>query len=487
MNFKADWSFLEKVSMGATASKAVINLLNNSGHDVIELERYSTKNKIWATKIKRLRMPDLICLKCGKRIESRAKSKLDVRMSDNENNPERRWDAGLRDEDLIAFIQCQKEDDEWIPANELNLFRTDSLRNTVGQSKLGPAKSAGEGAERDRIWKTTIPKKDGMVIEVVPKSPKTQIRVQYDDGKNYTYSVEYNVYSNPLDRFIAYSTMIAGLPQRKECVSSCSDRQYDFIQDLSSDSDEIRYGGVKALGYLPKNIATIKALYELLTVEADPRIMLEIYSSLIRLGENLWSDFYDYAMSIDDVQYKFEYILILGELNGYAEANDTLCMLAKNTSLDTEMRSAASWGIKIGSQTIPTIIEIAKDGDPKVVSHVIAHAIDVFDDRLLVGYINEITCDENGAVVQKILLESEPTSYENLVKEYVESNSPLQKKWIAMTIGLSGEEKYGAYESQLKGNDPKLYELIITLWNYKKFTVSKDESSEIEFLLKQTM
>lgn len=32
MNFKADWSFLEKVSMGATASKAVINLLNNSGH-----------------------------------------------------------------------------------------------------------------------------------------------------------------------------------------------------------------------------------------------------------------------------------------------------------------------------------------------------------------------------------------------------------------------------------------------------------------------
>ena len=94
MNFKADWSFLEKISMGAVASQEVIRQLNSCGHQIIELERYSTSNKIWSTKIKRLRLPDLICLKCGRRIESRAKSNLDVRMSDNENNPDRRWDAG---------------------------------------------------------------------------------------------------------------------------------------------------------------------------------------------------------------------------------------------------------------------------------------------------------------------------------------------------------------------------------------------------------
>ena len=91
MNFKADWSFLEKISMGAVSSKEVVRQLNSCGHNVIELERYSTSNKIWSTKIKRLRLPDLICLKCGCRIESRAKSKLDVRMSDNENNGMRAW------------------------------------------------------------------------------------------------------------------------------------------------------------------------------------------------------------------------------------------------------------------------------------------------------------------------------------------------------------------------------------------------------------
>ena len=71
-------------------------------------------NKIWATKIKRLRIPDLICLKCGRRIESRAKSKLEIKMSDNEKNPDRRWDAGLRDEDLIAFIKCRAHNGGWI-------------------------------------------------------------------------------------------------------------------------------------------------------------------------------------------------------------------------------------------------------------------------------------------------------------------------------------------------------------------------------------
>lgn len=46
MNFKSDWSFLEKISMGATSSKAVVLTLNASGHRIIELERYSTSNKI---------------------------------------------------------------------------------------------------------------------------------------------------------------------------------------------------------------------------------------------------------------------------------------------------------------------------------------------------------------------------------------------------------------------------------------------------------
>lgn len=59
MAFKEDWSFLDKITMGAVGTESVITQLNAYGHQVIELERYCTSNKIWATKIKRLRIPDL--------------------------------------------------------------------------------------------------------------------------------------------------------------------------------------------------------------------------------------------------------------------------------------------------------------------------------------------------------------------------------------------------------------------------------------------
>ena len=422
MNFKADWSFLDKVSMGAKASKAVIDILNTSGHDVIELERYSTRNKIWATKIKRLRMPDLICLKCGKRIESRAKSKLDVRMSDNENNPNRRWDVGLRDEDLIAFIRCQKIEDEWIPADEINLFETKSLRQTEDKSKLGPPKSAGEGAERDRIWKTTIPKADGVITEIIPGSPKTKIRVEYTDNRRYTYSVEDSngVYCDAMERFKAYSTMIAGIPLKKENVSECSEEQYDFVQDLSSEKVEIRYAGVKALGYLSFESRYVDALENLKNREEDTRIKLEIYSSLIRLGIDKWDEFYEYAMSIEDPQYCFEYVLILGELNSYEKANDTLCMIAKNYSFETEMRAASAWGIKVQKSTLHDLIDIAQIDEPKVCAHAISHIIADYDDDLTDALIqNEIVSDKSGSIVLKILTEAEAVNPKTVVDIYL--------------------------------------------------------------------
>ena len=44
MAFKRDWSFLEKITMGATGTKRVIEVLNNEGYQVSELERYCTSN-----------------------------------------------------------------------------------------------------------------------------------------------------------------------------------------------------------------------------------------------------------------------------------------------------------------------------------------------------------------------------------------------------------------------------------------------------------
>ena len=158
MSFKEDYSFLEKVSLGAVGNRKIMELLNDAGHRIIELERYSTTNKIWSTKIKRLRVPDLLCLTCGRRIESRAKSKLGIIMSDAPDNPERQWDVGLRDEDLVGIIHCHGSlGTEFVCGNQVNLFLIGDLRSKFNYSKLGDRKSASEGSERDRTWPSYVP------------------------------------------------------------------------------------------------------------------------------------------------------------------------------------------------------------------------------------------------------------------------------------------------------------------------------------------
>jgi hypothetical protein len=76
--------------------------MKNSGSFAGKLERYSRSNKIWATKVKRLRLPDLLCVRTGLRVEVRAKSKLAIKMSDAPANPDRRWNTGLAPRDMLG-------------------------------------------------------------------------------------------------------------------------------------------------------------------------------------------------------------------------------------------------------------------------------------------------------------------------------------------------------------------------------------------------
>ena len=131
MGFKSDREFLRNISIGAIGTRQVAAVLTRGGFNIIELERYSGSNKIWATKIKRLRVPDLLCLNSGTRIESRGKSKLVVTMSHAEKNADRAWDKSLRDNDLIAFNCLLPEGDGWKPSDRVALFRVGDLRNAA--------------------------------------------------------------------------------------------------------------------------------------------------------------------------------------------------------------------------------------------------------------------------------------------------------------------------------------------------------------------
>jgi hypothetical protein len=151
MSFKVDSSFLKFVTMGALGARRVSELMTRAGLSPVELERYSRSNKIWSTKVKRLRLPDLLCARTGLRIEVRAKSDLTIKMSDAPTNPERRWNTGLAARDMIAFVLIREAEDGTLQAaDNAELFWVEDLQATEEHSRLGPPKSASEGAERDR-------------------------------------------------------------------------------------------------------------------------------------------------------------------------------------------------------------------------------------------------------------------------------------------------------------------------------------------------
>src|SRR5882762_8199836 len=136
--------------MGALATRRAKDIMEKHGLEPIELERYSCSNKIWGTKVKRLRLPDLISCKLGIRVEVRAKSKLAIKMSDSPDNAARRWNSGLRPEDLIALVHAYQDGGQQAIADSVELFSVSTLQRSERLSNLGTPKSASQGAERDR-------------------------------------------------------------------------------------------------------------------------------------------------------------------------------------------------------------------------------------------------------------------------------------------------------------------------------------------------
>lgn len=134
MGFKEDADFARFVSMGAIGTAAVGRYLRDvHGHRPIELERYAMSNKVWQTKVKRLRLPDLVCVRCGRRFESRAKSKLGIVVS-HSDKPGREWNAGgMRPGDLYAFARADLNGDEPIVSKPI-FFTSSALNDAINSS-----------------------------------------------------------------------------------------------------------------------------------------------------------------------------------------------------------------------------------------------------------------------------------------------------------------------------------------------------------------
>lgn len=490
MGFKTDWSFLEKISMGAVGTEAVMDHLNQMGHQVIELERYCTSNKIWATKIKRLRIPDLLCLRCGRRIESRAKSKLGIIMSDSENKEDRRWFCGLRDTDWVAFIQCfQDAENNWIASDAVNLFDIGSLKRTEYTTRLGPPKSVREGAERDRKWDCYVPGGTGtgavVAIEESSDGRKT-LKMRGDNGRNQSYNVpaDHHIYVDIGDTFTKGVAILSGIVPHL-CDCGCSQEQYDFYADLHSDVNETVYTAVKALGYLPVSDHAVHELQRIANdSESDSRIRLEAFASLLRLGVGVWEQMYQFAFSLESMELKMEYVLILGEVSGQ-EAIEFLFRVLQNADNPEELRAAAIWSLPTTSDALSRAFPYCFDPERVVANHTIAKIKHHFSSEMT-GLVLSAFCKDaqKNAVCSFLLSSATDIDHEAVVARYLSADETI-RNWILYTIGISREETYSELISQMDPNAKETKSKLMLLWSCQPVYLTGAEIDDIAFLEKQ--
>lgn len=446
MAFKTDESFLEKLTMGAAGSRAVAAALNAHGHQMAELERYTTANKIWARKVKRLRLPDLFCVQCGLRVEARAKSKLEIKLSDSPTVPGREWDANLRDEDLVGLVKCYVNDGKVEAASHVEFFSIGALRAAEDRSVLGPPKSASEGAERDRTWPANTPPRSGRVFEVEPN----RVRVEWDEGGRYSYQLteaKPHSYVDVEEAFLGLEQFIVGsveAPVGFECPGAA----WSPTEDLDSEEPTNRYAAVKALGLAGDADAmdTLRAIRDSET--EDIRIRVEAIGALGRLGDpDAVARLAQIAASDEHPEgMPMEAVFILSELAAESAA-DALVEIAASTNLDEEVRAAAVWGLGATGHNDPRrLLQFIGDPNDYIAVHAVVAAGSNLNSEICEAAGELLWGESRQAAAAARLLAGQGEAGARALAEVANQETGAERIWALRGLGLAGREAVAAVD-----------------------------------------
>ena len=488
MAFKVNTSFLRFLTMGALGARRVADELRERGFQPIEFERYSTSNKIWATKIKRLRVPDLLCARTGLRVEVRAKTDLKIKMSDALSNPERAWDAGLRDDDIVALIACRDGGEGPQPADHAVYFSVRALRQSAPLSKLGQPKSASEGAERDREWPCTVPSRSGQVLGLDGGKLRVLMDADHRPARRQTYTLHNKrAYVAPGDRFTARSSILAGVPASIANLKSRLGDPYDPLGDLSADSPVDRLAAAKALPDRPDlHNAARGALENMLANETHSRVALEAAASAAALGSRRGEDFIVSMLcgDIAEPDMAMEAIFILSSLKTKFAHDRLLEVAGAAAPPGDERRQAAIWGLgRAGHRIYAELVPFIADDDPDAALHAIA-AFGSDTPRPVVDTLAVILLTEPArapAASEALRLIGNAA----VVRSLVSAAGPVPNNWVLATLGRLPP---ALVRGELRGTEllERLEPMLLTAqdahWLY-----GERSSSDLSFLLKQTI
>jgi len=469
--FKSDLSFLEKISMGAVGTHRVFEHLRDQGHNPLELERGSMSFKIWKNiKIKRIRVPDILCVACGRRVESRAKTVFEISMSHSLSDPERGWDYGLNDSDFVALVICKRVSDRPIDWRADELVQYISVRDLRSAQRnnlivLVKPKGAEEGFEARISWPAAVAKSAGIIESV------TDDRVQYrrkSDNRIITLSLsKQGLDLKPFvcegDAISENQVLAAVIPVVRQFPCSRKTSQEYYVAQLSSASLSERYTAAKALSTFESESVS-KALIDKVN-ESDEHIYvrLEAAAGLARHKEERGWSFINQCLRDEYLQNRLEAVIVLGEI-----PNDTSCQLLCRVVTDNqqhpEIRAGAAWAL--GELDNSLALSVLIDSFSAVDEGIRIEAARALA-KLALHFTKEIVDEFPQATLDKrpgiawALSKSGRFKLEDLLNALVDEDA---RHWVSYILGTQDQQRYIDQIERLKERDSEVYFAVTVLW-----------------------
>ncbi len=471
-SFKTDESFLEKLAIGAVGTQKVIENLMQQGHTPVELERGSTGYKIWKSiKIKRIRVPDILCVNSGIRIESRAKTNLVISMSHSSADETRGWDFGLKNEDFVALVVCEKSGEEpvdWIADDNVQYIKVSDLRDALENNRViqEQPKGSQEGFESRLTWPSSVASSDGKVTEI-------SNRIKFKRGSdNRTISLALSKKGISLTPCVTegeeikrYQILASVVPVSKEVPTREIDPQSYYLNMLTSASISERYGAAKAFSFFEGRLDEKPLTDRINNSEEHIYVKLEAAAALARSNAQIGYDFIEFVLNSDYLEHRLEAIIILGELPS-ERSGQALIKVLSDGSQHEDIRGGAAWALgelnlrstipslvsAFNEVSLPVRIEAARSLKKMCNSH-IEDILDFFRNA-----------SENERPGVSWALGSYGQWNLNELVNRIDLENVDMRQWGAYIIGNSDQNRIINDIESLKQTDSQLYFAVTVLW-----------------------
>ncbi|MCL5999733.1 MAG: HEAT repeat domain-containing protein [Chloroflexi bacterium] len=470
-SFKSDESFLEKIAIGAVGTRQVFTDVKRQGHEVLEFERGSMSFKIWKTiKIKRIRVPDLLCVDCGWRIESRAKTSLEVSMSHSLSDPDRRWDSGLDDTDYIAFVGCGragKEPVDWKADELVQYVSVRELRfaQSNNQTFLKQPKGAEEGFEQRINWPSSVSRTAGVVAAITPQ----HMRIRRSSDKRiinlklFKRSLSLTPLVKVGDSVVENQIVASVIPVLRVLPCDQTITESYYLDLLGNVSQSKRYTAAKALSLI-RSPAVLEALNRTL-MDSDEHIYvrLEAAASLARHEEETGIRFIKACLLDDYPQHRLEAVIVLCEIT-----SDTATRLLMETLLDEtqhpEVRAGAAWalGERRERQAIEALVNsfLAVPEEIRIeATRALAKLATQFTPDVVQQFVHSSSDKRPG--IAWALSQSNKITVRDVLDSLVDEDA---RQWAAYVIGSQDQERFVSEIERLQARDPEVYFAATVFW-----------------------